>query len=333
MSRTFATGLVVGSFAPLHKGHELLIQRAREQCDHVIIVSYTNPEVPECPPERRALWLERLFPETTRLVFGKDEAPDLPLNSAPDDVHRHLVADLCINKFRRRVDAVFTSESYGPGFAEVLTKRFRAANLGTAPVVHVAVDPDRRQVPIRGSTVRSNLWLHWDAMSPAVSQTLVQRVALLGGESSGKSTLAAALASEFQTVCVPEYGRELWDLRKGKLEFKDLAAIATEQVRRETLSEAAARRFVFCDTSPLTTLFYSQHMFGRVAPELEQAAQRPYGCTILCEPDFEFVQDGTRQGSEFRLQQQAWYERELRARGITYLSIRGNLERASETST
>jgi NadR type nicotinamide-nucleotide adenylyltransferase len=149
---------------------------------------------------------------------------------------------------------------------------------------------------------------------------------LLGGESSGKSTLAARLAKHWQTVHVPEYGRELWEARRGELRFEDMEAIASEQIRREESSIAQARRFVFCDTSPLTTLFYSEASFGAVPDGLQLAATRAYDLTVLCGADFPFVQDGTRQPPAFRDRQQRWYEQELFRRGVFHIKAEGPLE-------
>lgn len=302
-----------------------LIHHAQRHCDHLVIISYTHPEFPECPPQRRAEWLAALFPGTTRLVLDRHTMPSLPDNMAPDDVHRNFVADLCIQRLGMRVDAVFTSESYGPGFADTLTWRFRSAGMGSAAVAHVAVDPDRLQFPVSASQLRADPWLHWHFLPPEVAQTLVQRIAILGGESTGKSTLAAALAQEFRTVCVAEYGRDLWDIRRGVLRYADMTAIASEQIQRENRAGAEARRHVFCDTTPLTTLFYSQHLFGKSDAALEAAARRQYEFTLLCEPDIDFVQDGSRQGPDFTLEQQAWYRMQLNERGIPFASVRGQL--------
>ena len=236
------------------------------------------------------------------------------------------MADVCILTLKRRVDAVFTSERYGPGFAEVLTQRFMLAGMGSAAVTHVPVDPDRIRIPMSGSQLRADPWLHWSFLPPAVAGTLVQRIAILGGESTGKSTLAQAVAREFRTECAQEYGRELWEARQGALTFDDMAAIADEQIRREDRATEKARRYVFCDSTPLTTLFYSEHLFGKSAPQLGEAACRTYNLTVLCEPDFSFVQDGTRRGPEFTAEQQTWYRMQLSQRGIPFLSVRGTLK-------
>ena len=47
-------------------------------------------------------------------------------------------------------------------------------------------------------------------MAPVQPAEAPRRVALLGGESSGKTTLAIALAQALGTVWVPEYGRQRW---------------------------------------------------------------------------------------------------------------------------
>ena len=335
MAKTFITGLVVGKFAPLHKGHQLVIDRAQELCEHVVLVSYCKPELPGCEPERREEWLAACFPAATRLVLtderlanwlpGDGARPSVPANLAADEVHRDFVAMLCERILKRRIDAVFTSEAYGPGFAAHLTRRFRRADCGAGDVAHVMVDPGRRQVPISASQLRLELLRHWQYLPAPVAQSLVRRVAILGGESSGKSVLAAALAAELGSECVSEYGRELWDAKGGALEYEDMSKIAREQIRREEEAVARARGFVVCDTTPLTTLFYSVEMFGRAEPELVRLAARRYADVILCAPDFPFVQDGTRRDDAFRERQHRWYQAELAARGIPYRLTRGSL--------
>ena len=48
-------------------------------------------------------------------------------------------------------------------------------------------------------------------------------------------------------------------------------------------------------------------MFGRADSTLPMLAMRPYDHYVLCSPDFEFVQDGTRRDSRLRERQHAWY--------------------------
>ena len=134
----------------------------------------------------------------------------------------------------------------------------------------------------------------------------MQRVVLLGGESSGKTTLAQALAQAEGTVWVPEYGRERWEQRAGRLTLEDLVDIGRIQIEREQALLSQASRLLVCDTSPLTTLGYAQWMFNAQPPALQEAAQHRYDLVVLCAPDFGFVQDGTRRDAAFQREQQAW---------------------------
>jgi NadR type nicotinamide-nucleotide adenylyltransferase len=335
MSKAYRVGLIVGKFAPLHNGHVFVIQRAASVCEQVVIISYSSPELPGYGADRREAWLNACFPDATVLVVTPErlaswlsgsDVPTVPENDAADSDHREFVAILCNRVLNRQVDAVFTSEEYGDGFAAHLTESFRRTNRGSPPVHHVLVDRQRREVPISATELRCNLWRHWEFLPTPVARTLVQRIALLGGESSGKTVLAARLAGKLDTAWVPEYGRELWEERGGVLAYEDLILIAREQVHREEEAVNTARRFLFCDTSPLTTLFYSLDMFGDAATELQLTAEREYPVTVLCAPDFPFVQDGTRRGEAFRQQQHLWYETQLADRGISYVTARGTLD-------
>lgn len=127
------------------------------------------------------------------------------------------------------------------------------------------------------------------------------------------------------TEFVPEYGRTLWEERQGRLGFDDLLLIGRTQIAREEEAALSAVRFLFCDTSPLTTLFYCRHLFGASAPELEELAERRYDLTVLCVPDFPFVQDGTRQEAPFRDLQHSWYLRELGLRGAKQIQVTGSV--------
>lgn len=132
------------------------------------------------------------------------------------------------------------------------------------------------------------------------------------------------MAKALGTGFVAEYGRERWEEKQGNLEYDDLLHIAFEQVRRE--ESAAAHRYLVCDTSPLTTLFYTLYLFGRAPEALFRLAERPYALIVLCEADFPFVQDGTRQDESFRLRQQGWYEDELTRRGLPFIRVRGTVD-------
>jgi NadR type nicotinamide-nucleotide adenylyltransferase len=331
MSERFRRGLVVGKFCPLHLGHEFLIRRAQAQCDEVIVLSYTKPGFEGYDRERRLGWLQQRFPDAMSCVLDDTWLADqcrakglppreLPLDEAPDDVHRRFVTWVLAAVLGTAVDAVFTSERYGDGFADVLSRE-----LGV-PVVHVCVDLDRNTVPVSGTQIRANPLACRHLLAPEVYADFVPRVALLGGESTGKTTLAAALALALGTTWASEYGRELWERQDGVLRFEDMEHIAQRQLLLEQQQAGTAHGVLLCDTTPLTTLFYSEAMFGRATELLQQLAKRRYALTLLCLPDFPFVQDGTRRDDTFRRHQHDWYERALDGLGVDYKELGGSVE-------
>ncbi|MGA4634399.1 AAA family ATPase [Pseudomonas solani] len=330
MSATFRTGLVVGKFSPLHLGHEQVIRTALGQCQRLLLLCWSLPELPGCDAGRRERWLRLRFPGVqaevvtpARIQAWREQGmclPDLPHNDAPEFEPRQFVAEFCQAVFGTTVDAVFTSESYGDGFAEHL------AGVFGHPVRHVCVDQQRLAVPVSGTRLRADPHGLRGFLAPEVHADFVERIVFLGGESTGKSSLAIALAEALDAPCVAEFGREHWVAKGGALEYDDLLHIGRTQMAREDQAALEAGRYLVCDTSALTTLFYSHAMFGRAEAELATLAERPYTHSFLCADDFPFVQDGTRQDETFRRRQQAWYHAELQRRGWPYQVLTGSLE-------
>ncbi|QYF92444.1 ATP-binding protein [Massilia sp. PAMC28688] len=155
----------------------------------------------------------------------------------------------------------------------------------------------------------------------------VARVAILGAESSGKSTLAEALARRYDTLWVPEYLREFVD-REGRVPFEqDQYGIARVQMEREDAAAAHANRFLFCDTTPLMTALYSRWYWGRVDDELAQLALRhDYAYTLVTAPDTPWQADGLQRESE-QVRQQVHEQviERLAERGIAYQLVGGSL--------
>jgi HTH-type transcriptional regulator, transcriptional repressor of NAD biosynthesis genes len=326
----FQLGLVVGKFSPLHLGHEWLIMQAGLQCQQLLILSYSNPEIARCQAPIRRQWFAARFPQHETYVIDDPwlqrkcqdlrTAPrPLPDNGSSDTEQQHFLAWLLRDVLTRKPDAIFCSESYGATCAKVLTRI-----LGQ-PVQAVILDLDRNHVPVSATQIRQSPHKHREWMAPEVASAFVHRIALLGGESSGKTTLAAALAERYGTLWVHEYGRELWELQKGVMSADDLLKIGYEQIHREEAAMKRAQRFLFCDTSPLTTAGYGLWMFGHIDPQLAKLAARSYDAAILCKPDFPFVQDGSRREEAFRDQQQAWYQDQITTLKYPVLEVGGSV--------
>lgn len=156
----------------------------------------------------------------------------------------------------------------------------------------------------------------------------VQRIAVLGAESSGKSTLCEALARRYGTVWVPEYLREFVDTRSRVPFESDQYPIARTQLAREYEAARHARRFLFCDTTPLMTALYSRQYWGRVDPQLARLDSRhDYAWTLVTAPDSPWEPDGLqRESEEVRQEVHRMLVETLQARAIPYVLLEGSLE-------
>src|SRR5699024_8158459 len=72
----------------------------------------------------------------------------------------------------------------------------------------ILIDPQRHFVDISATKIRENPLYYWDYIPTEVKPFFVRTVAILGGESSGKSTLVNKLANMFNTTSAWEYGRD-----------------------------------------------------------------------------------------------------------------------------
>ncbi|TSA80847.1 AAA family ATPase [Deinococcus detaillensis] len=314
----FAHGLIVGKFAPLHAGHEALIRFALSRCERVSVWVYSRPDFPAMPSPVRRNWLREVFPAHLfpHLTLLPD-APNPPLNSAPDAEHQQYVGAV-LDGWNVRPDVVVTSEGYGPPLAERLN------------IAHLPFDPERRQTPISGTAIRADVHASRHFLNPLVYAHFVERVALVGAESTGKSTLTAALAGDFGTHFVREYGRDVYEREDGKLTPEHFLEIA---LGHRALEEEAARtpglnRSLFVDTTAATTLMWSYLLCRAALPELHALAddaKRRYAHTFLCADDLAHEQDGWRSNTEVRGVQQAFIRQDLETRGIRYQSLRGSL--------
>ncbi|GAA4356133.1 hypothetical protein GCM10023185_19630 [Hymenobacter saemangeumensis] len=333
------TGLVVGKFWPPHRGHQLLLEAAAAQVEELLVLVYAEPDSRDMPAGLRAQWLRELYrgvevkdgpqvDQTPLRIFALSaEADGVPPDSADDFTHREFVRQW-LQARQLRVDVVFSSEAYGEGFAR---------HLGAT---HQAVDYERQQLPVSGTAVRANPAAYARYLHPLVAAqlgvvppALVPRVVLLGAESSGKSTLCAALAEAYGSVWVPEYGRTLHEQKHAALDYEDLLYIARRHAELEDQAAAQAKQFLFCDTNAATTALYSYYYFHRCDPALQAMAavcRQRYAHTFVCAPTVPFEQDGWRGPEALRSFQHGMVLMQLAHFGIPYTLLEGSVQQRVE---
>ncbi len=163
------------------------------------------------------------------------------------------------------------------------------------------------------------------------SSTPSTRIALLGAESSGKTTLAAQLAAHFQAqgasaVVLPEVLRG-WCAAAGRTPQQgEQRGIAQAQAR--SLAQASHARWCIADTTPLMVAVYSDVLFGDSSLyPFALAHQRHYDLTLLTGLDLPWVADGLqRSGPPVQRAVDQRLRAALERAGIGYSVIYGHGE-------
>lgn len=158
------------------------------------------------------------------------------------------------------------------------------------------------------------------------------RVCLVGAESTGTTSLAQKLATQYGTLWVPEYGRDYTEARKvagARYEWKspEFVHIALKQQEHEDLVARQARRVMFCDTDALATAIWHERYMGSWSNEVEEIAERrQYALYILTEPDIPFVQDRIRDSELLRGWMTERFRVELTRRNRSWILVKGPIE-------
>lgn len=151
------------------------------------------------------------------------------------------------------------------------------------------------------------------------------RVALIGPESTAKSTLSEQLAKHYNTVWVKEYSREYLEGLSEKYTLEDIIRIAQQQLKNENELLNQATGLLFSDTELIISKVWCEDVFD-VCPSWisENILSSKYDLYLLTYPDLEWEPDPVRENPERRMFFYDWYERELKNIGAEYVIIKGH---------
>lgn len=151
----------------------------------------------------------------------------------------------------------------------------------------------------------------------------IKRIALLGPESTGKSTLAAQLAAIYNTCCVPEFARAYLESIHRPYHEADVLHCFHEQLAAEDRLLLSARKLLFCDTEVLNFRVWMLYRFGHCPAAISDAWTGRYDFYLLTYPDVAFEPDPLREHPGRRVYFFEWYKRELTQRGIPFSVVKG----------
>lgn len=132
-------GFTIGKFAPLHKGHQFLIETALREMDEFYVVIY-DTNVINIDVKKRAGWIKKLYPKV-KIIYAYNSPKQYGLDSESVNIQMEylskIIKDIPVTHF-------YSSELYGEKVAEYLHIENRL------------VDFNRTQYPINATKIREN---------------------------------------------------------------------------------------------------------------------------------------------------------------------------------
>ena len=308
-------GLTLGKFAPFHKGHQLVVETALSEMDEVVAIIYDCPQTTNVPLTVRANWIRDLYP-AVQIV----EAWDGPLEIGQTEEIKRKHEDYIIKQLKLTdITHFYSSEFYGDHMSRALG------------AVNRLVDPSRAVVPVSATEIRQNPFSFRSYLHPRVYRDLIVNIVFLGAPSTGKTTIAERLARDYETVWMPEYGREYWDEHQvnRRLSLSQLEEIAEKHLQREDELLSQANRFLFTDTNALTTSIFARHYHNATTPRLEELATRAstrYDLVFVCDDDIPYDDTWDRSGETNRHVFQKQVVADLIIRKVPFFTLRGDVE-------
>jgi nicotinamide riboside kinase len=158
------------------------------------------------------------------------------------------------------------------------------------------------------------------------------RVAIVGPESCGKTTLALFLQERLRscgvrTLLVEEYARAYYADRPYCPEPQDVLAIACGQMAAEQEALALRPDVLLCDSTVLTCKIWAEVAFGAAdAALLQLYCPHAYDLILLATPDIPWVADPLRSHENGRDALFARYQAALATDAVAWIGISGSRE-------
>jgi NadR type nicotinamide-nucleotide adenylyltransferase len=155
-------------------------------------------------------------------------------------------------------------------------------------------------------------------------RTEIIKIAVVGPESTGKSTMSAFLAEHYQTVWAPEYAREYCEKLTEPPMWQDEINMFYGQLALEQEYLPKANKILVCDTTFITVKIWSDQIFGRSPQEvLDELPKRYYDLYLLLDIDLPWEDDPLRDFPTMREHFMGVWHKELQDLNANYVTISG----------
>lgn len=297
------TGLVFGKFYVFHKGHQYLIDTALSECDKVYVIVCSLSSETFVDGETRYNWIRETYKD--RIEYGhlnvihlnEDWIPQEPSECINHDVFYGTWAGT-INALvgYNKIDKMYASEDYVYPMSQHLQCQPRI------------VDKERTTYPISGTKCRQSIYENWKYLNPIVRKHFVKKVLIIGGESTGKSTMTKFLAdtinsiTDLSAIGIQEYAREYIDTEldgnMDNLNFGHITHFAQTQMDlvRQAV-ESGSYNIVISDTDAVVSAVFQSMYHGYIGQEVLDEIEKEidmWDLIIHLKPTVAWVDDGQR---------------------------------------
>lgn len=155
----------------------------------------------------------------------------------------------------------------------------------------------------------------------------IKKIAIVGPESTGKSTISAELAVHYNTIWIPEYARGYCAALTEPCNWQDEINMFHGQIALEKELLPKANKIIFCDTTFITIKIWSDYIFDKSPQEvLDELPKHPYDLYLLMNIDLPWEEDPLRDFPDMREYFMEVWHKELNALNANYHVISGSNE-------
>jgi len=156
------------------------------------------------------------------------------------------------------------------------------------------------------------------------SKSEIKKIAIVGPESTGKSTMSAYLAEHYDTVWVPEFARGYCEKLTEPPTWQDEINMFYGQLALEKEILPKANKLLICDTTFITVKIWSDYTFDKSPQEvLDELPKHPYDLYLLLNIDLPWEEDPLRDFPHMREHFMGVWHKELQALNANYALISG----------
>lgn len=289
---TTQVAIVFGAFAPMHKGHIDLIQRAKRECQRAVVLvsglANDRGDAIGLGLQKRFRYIRETFNDDSLISVGKLDETGLPAYPEGWDLW-----------LERLLSLVFLAADEEPIFY-VSEKEYERALQERGFQVRYT----ERHFGISASLIRDNPAKYWNFIAKPFRRHFSKNVLIVGSASNGKTTLVKDLGRYYSCPVSLEYARyyqSRYNVRDDELTEKDYNYLLTGQFRQtsDMIDSPENRGLVIADTNATVTQAYYDYYIAESSSSFhslcaETVSNEKWDLIIFVLPTGDYVDDGFR---------------------------------------